>query len=87
MESKIIEQLACEVASKIEPKKGYGGESYWIRLSKEIIEKIVEDYCIVKKSKLKEKFDEVKTFRFSEYYRGRYQVLKELFGSLFEEEK
>lgn len=47
-----LKKIAREVASKIEPKKGFGGESYWIRTSTEIIEKIAEDYCIVPKSKV-----------------------------------
>lgn len=90
-----IKKIAREVASKIEPKKGYGGESYWIRTSTEIIEKIVEDYCIVPKSKLRTEYNKSYSAAFEnttcldrQYARGRYQVLREIFGkSLFNEEK
>lgn len=52
------------------------------------LQRFSKDYCIVPKSIVSEKWNEVKTWRFSEYFRGRFQVLKELFGKdMFEEDK
>ena len=51
-----IKKIAREVASQIEPKKGFGGESYWIRLSTEIIEILAKDYCLVPKELIRKEY-------------------------------
>ena len=89
-----IKKIAREVASQIEPKKGFGGESYWIRLSTEIIEILANDYCIVPKSKVKEEYEVAILLQHSNKIIDqdcgmiRKSLMDYLFGkSLFEEEK
>ena len=61
----------------------------------DFIEQLSEDYCIVPKSKLQSEYKKSYSAAFEhttcldrQYARGRYQVLREIFGkSLFEEEK
>ena len=63
--------------------------------AKAMLEWLSKDYCIVPKSKVKAEYKKSYSAAFEhttcldlQYARGRYQVLREIFGkSLFEEEK
>ncbi|MDE6536080.1 MAG: hypothetical protein K2K82_08760 [Muribaculaceae bacterium] len=99
-----IKKIAAEIADTLyNEDRTYNHHLWWSVEPKErkaeevddIINVILRNYCIVPKSKVQREYKKSYSAAFEhttcldrQYARGRYQVLRELFGkSLFEEEK